>query len=349
MDSIRNNETVQAFANGPVAEKARAEAEVTRDEFSNLAAARHTPENQTATGQNLTHYHSFLYTLLSWENPRATAASYVSTVFLIIMARYFPLSRYFFKAIYTILGITVVAELAGKLLLDEGFASRMRPRRYYTIPRETLESLVIDAEELANFFVIEFQRVLFAEDVAVTLSVFTSAFILYWLVRFMPTWGLALLVTTLAYFIPLAYIQNHEIIDEQIAHLKSILSDQAHQLSDMASHHTNKAVEMSQTAFNDYSAKAQDLIGQGKKTAVEKGVVSPQTAETIAPESAINGRGLNGSAPLNGNAAQGTTLTNTTGVYDRDFPSAPRNEPLHALPGLNEPGLDEKPAAFIAN
>jgi len=39
-------------------------------EMSNLAAARHTPNYTAATGQPLTHYHSFFTELLSWRNPR---------------------------------------------------------------------------------------------------------------------------------------------------------------------------------------------------------------------------------------------------------------------------------------
>jgi len=42
----------------------------TTAEFSNLAASRQTPATPAATGQPLTHYHSFFSELLSWNNPR---------------------------------------------------------------------------------------------------------------------------------------------------------------------------------------------------------------------------------------------------------------------------------------
>lgn len=171
MDSIKNSETVQAFANGPVADKARAEADTTKNEFSNLAAARQTPTNQTATGQNLTHYHSFFYNLLSWENPRATGISYATIVAAIVIARYVPVAKFALKALYMVLGVTALAEIVGKLVLGDGLASKMRPRKYYTIPRETLESVLGDVEELTNFFVIEFQRIVFAENVYATIAV----------------------------------------------------------------------------------------------------------------------------------------------------------------------------------
>lgn len=55
---------------GPVADKVREEHQKTSDELSNLYASRQTPNNPTATGQPLTHYHSFFSELLSWNNPR---------------------------------------------------------------------------------------------------------------------------------------------------------------------------------------------------------------------------------------------------------------------------------------
>lgn len=55
---------------GPVADKVMDQHQKTSAEFSNLAASRQTPSNPAATGQPLTHYHSFFSELLSWNNPR---------------------------------------------------------------------------------------------------------------------------------------------------------------------------------------------------------------------------------------------------------------------------------------
>ena len=76
------------------------------------------------------------------------------------------------------LGITVLAEATGKFLFSRGFTSQVRPRRYYTVPKETLDSLIGDIHELTNFFVIESQRIVFAENVfasaAVNLLIFQT-------------------------------------------------------------------------------------------------------------------------------------------------------------------------------
>lgn len=67
--------------------------------------------------------------------------------------------------------MTATAEVLGKLVLSQGLASSFRPRRYYTIPHEALESILEDVEQLINFFVIEFQRIVFAENVIHTIAV----------------------------------------------------------------------------------------------------------------------------------------------------------------------------------
>lgn len=166
--------TMDSMKNGPMADKARIEGDKTKSELSNLASSRQTPSTKTASGQDLTHYHSFFYNLLSWENPRATAISYASIVIFIFATRYLPLVRYGLKGLYMILGITAAAEIAGKTVMGQGFSSKMRPKRYYTLPREFLETIMDDATELINFFVIEFQRIVFAENVGVTVGVCTK-------------------------------------------------------------------------------------------------------------------------------------------------------------------------------
>ena len=58
--------------------------------------------------------------------------------------------------------------MAGKLALGTGIATSMRPRKYYKISKETMETSLDDIEQLINFFVIEVQRLVFAENVFAT-------------------------------------------------------------------------------------------------------------------------------------------------------------------------------------
>lgn len=67
---------------------------------------------------------------------------------------------------------TAVLEIAGRVVFGQGFTSKfLRPRKYYTIPRETIESILEDIGQLFDFLLIEFQRTLFAENIAYTVSV----------------------------------------------------------------------------------------------------------------------------------------------------------------------------------
>ena len=70
--------------------------------------------------------------------------------------------------------VTAAAEVTGRLLFGTGFATQIRPRRYYTLPKETVDRVLDDVHELLNFFVIEFQRILFAENLAYTVAVCPS-------------------------------------------------------------------------------------------------------------------------------------------------------------------------------
>lgn len=55
--------------------------------------------------------------------------------------------------------------------MGTGVTASFRPRKYYRVPKETLETFLDDVEQLINFFVIEFQRILFAENVGATVAV----------------------------------------------------------------------------------------------------------------------------------------------------------------------------------
>jgi hypothetical protein len=156
-----------------VAESVKDQSAKTQADFSNLAAARTNPATTAANGQQLTHYHSFFSSLLSWEHPRASGIAYASIVLFIFAARYLNILRYGFKLTYMTLAVTVIAEAAGKALFSHGFVSQIRPRKYYTIPKETLDNMLGDVHELINFFVIESQRILFAENVFASAAVST--------------------------------------------------------------------------------------------------------------------------------------------------------------------------------
>jgi len=292
--------------NGPVAEKAKEQAIKTENELSNLAASRTTQSQPAATGQQLTHYHSFFTSLLGWEYPRASAIAYISIILFIFGARYLDLLRYAFKLTWMTLGITVAAEVAGKALLSAGFTSQIRPRRYYVLPKETLDALIGDVHELVNFFIIESQRIIFAENVWASTAAFLGAFVSYFLIKIVPFWGLSLIETSVAFLVPLVYITNKELIDYHIKNVTDVMNQHTTQAKHLASHHAAIAAEATKQYASEYSAKAQEMIGVPRAR-------SQSPADTT---------------PLKTEKPNGTSnvLSTTPAYKESDFPPAPKEE-----------------------
>ncbi|KAH8689412.1 Reticulon-domain-containing protein [Talaromyces proteolyticus] len=267
-------------------------------------ASKVTPSTTTSTGQQLTHYHSQLYSLLSWERPRATAISFASVVTFILAARYLPLLQWLLKFLYVTLGVTALAEGAGKLILNQGLASSFRPRKYYTLPKETVEGILEDLGQLFDFFLIEFQRILFAENVLHTAAAFVAAFLSWLLIMFLPLWGLSLIGVSVAYLGPLFYISNREIIDEQIAEVQKLINAQANQAKELANQQTARATGLVKQYATDYSSKAHEYIGNRRSA-------SPETARAPAVK---------------------TEPVSPPKFQTSDFPVAPKTEPVAAAP-----------------
>ncbi|WYZ46349.1 hypothetical protein EsH8_IX_000574 [Colletotrichum jinshuiense] len=299
----------EQISNGPVAQNVKDQSAKTSNEFGNLAASRKTPSTPAATGQPLTHYHSFFFELISWNNPRASAIAYSSIVTLIFAARYLDVLRYSLKLTWMVLGTTVLAEFAGKLVLNNGLASQLRPRRYYVIPRETLDAAIGDVHELVNFFVIEAQRIVFAENVGASAAAFLGAFIAYYLVKVVPFWGLSLIATTALFMVPLLYTSNQELIDAQLNKAGEVINQQTSQFRTVASKHTAQATDITKQYVGDYSAKAQQLLGRRS--------ASPEAQSKPTP------------APV------------VPSVEEKDFPAAPNagfdSEPVVPVPEEKTP------------
>ncbi|KAJ4164633.1 hypothetical protein LMH87_006296 [Akanthomyces muscarius] len=224
--------------------------------------------------QPVTHYHSFFAELLSWKNPRNSAIAYGSIVTFILAARYFDIIRWAFKLSWMTLAVTISAEVAGKLVLNNGITSQLRPRRYYTIHRDTVDGIIGDVHELANFFIIEGQRILFAENIGVSAIAGLAAFISYFLVKLVPYWGLAILGTTLAFFVPLVYAANKELIDEHLQNASEVINAQTAQVRDAAQKQADQLTTLGKQYAGDYTGKVQDMI---------RGRPAP-TAASAAPE-----------------------------------------------------------------
>jgi len=199
----------------------------------------------------LTHFHSFFYDLVTWKYPRASGVIFTSLLSTIFAFRFINVMRYIFKAAYLLLGSVAALEYAGKPLGYKGVVSQMRPRRYYTIPRENLESIFEEIHDFLNFVVVEFQRVVFVENLFTTVASFVASFFGYFLIKYLPFWSLAFLGTILVFTGPYVYINNQEQIDAQINHY-----------SDIANMKLNEARGVTEQYAGEYATRARQTATQ---------------------------------------------------------------------------------------
>ncbi|KHN98178.1 cell lysis protein-like protein [Metarhizium album ARSEF 1941] len=262
LETTKNSATAayDSVANGPIARNVKDQNAKTQAEFSNLAASRKTPSTPAATGQPLTHYHSLFSELLSWKNPRASAIAYASIVSFIFVVRYLDVIRWGFKLSFMALAITVAAEVTGKVVLSHGLATQMRPRHYWTVSRSTIDSMIADFHELVNFFVIEAQRILFVENVGASVAAGIAAFVSYHLIKLVPYWGLAVIATTVAFFVPLVYTCNQELIDQHIKTASDAISAQTAQVRSVAQKQADQLTTMGKQYAGDYTGKVQEML-----------------------------------------------------------------------------------------
>jgi hypothetical protein len=153
------------------------------------------------------------------------------------------------------------------------------------------------------------------------MQAFTAAFTGYWLIRFVPFWGLAVIAVTTTYFTPLIYISNREIIDEQIHNLQEIIHSQTNQLRDLAGERTSHATGLMKQYVGEYSSKAQEIIGSRRSTSPETTkVVSPVKQETVVQSAKTE--------PL----ADFTAPVAEPVIKHEDFPEAPLTAPISQAP-----------------
>jgi len=247
-------------------EKSQQETFNAQSDFKGLA----NPGNATTeTDQSLTSFHNFFNDLFTWKFPRASGVVFAGSVSLILAVHYIDVLRYVLKGLYLSFAAVSAAEFAGKTLTGNGFVSQMRPNRYFAVPRESLDSIFAGLHQFINFLVLEFQRILFVENFATTVSAFVASFFGYVLIKYLPLWSLVLTSTVLAFTVPLVYLKNQEVIDQQIAHLSEIINAQLNQAKQVGGKYANEYTIQAKQAAGQWTGKIQELTG-AKKEEVKK-------------------------------------------------------------------------------
>jgi hypothetical protein len=237
----------------------------TKKDFQGLATSAQASEVDE-DGQPLSHFHSLFYDLFTWKYPKATGFFFFATISLICAFHYVNVLRYVFKAAYMLFAGVAALEIIGKPLGAKGVVSSLRPRRYYTIPRESVDRIFEQVHDLANFFVLEFQRVVFVENIFTTLAAFVTSFFGYFLIKYIPLWTLVLLSTVTAFSAPLIYINNKEVIDEQLRNASNFVNDKLDTTKKLTGKYAEDAAARAKATAADLQSKVQGYTHKKAET-----------------------------------------------------------------------------------
>jgi cell wall-associated NlpC family hydrolase len=137
----------------------------------------------------------------------------------------------------------------------------------------------------------------------------------------MPFWGLALVSTSILFLAPLIYKTNQKLIDTQLENASTIINKQTEQVKAIASQQAARATETTKSYVGDYSAKAQEMIGN------------------------VRGRSSSPIATTKPAKTEEAKKDNVSSVYkNEDFPAAPKEEFKSAAPAdpIAESSNDEE-------
>ena len=146
---------------------------------------------------------------------------------------------------------------------------------------------------------------------------FTSALFFYFIRKVTPLWGVGLIATSVIFLAPLLYIQNRELIDHHVNNAGNVINDQATQVRDLAGQHAGRAGEVAKSTMNQYTAKAQEMMGQAKNKASSSDAPNPANLNPAKnePERSISKEDFPSAPKENFNSAP-----------RQDFPSAPQTD-----------------------
>lgn len=182
-------------------------------------------------------------------------------------------------------------------------SSGLKPAQYYQVNKNTFDVLFSEIANVSNFFVLEFQRLLFAEKTSHTAAAFLISFLAYKLVRYIPLWGLTLIGATMAFALPPLYLRNQKIIDQHIAQAQNLAAEKANYARNIAGEKVGVVAERARVVTSDLGKKAGvELPWSPSKAAATTTTTTttaknPTTATSVKPVGQASGvstlQGLN--------------------------------------------------------
>lgn len=103
----------------------------------------------------------------------------------------------------------------------------------------------------------------------------------YHLVKLVPYWGLAIIATTVGFFVPLIYTSNQELIDQHLKTASDAINAQTAQVRSVAQKQADQLTTMGKQYAGDYTGKVQEML-RGRSAAAPIPAASKQPAP-VAP------------------------------------------------------------------
>ncbi|KPM42514.1 hypothetical protein AK830_g4024 [Neonectria ditissima] len=196
-----------------------------------------------------------LYKYISWEDPVRTLGSYVIALSILCGAHYVPLTRLALKAVATSLGAISLAEFGSRLFGPNTFLARLRPEEYQRVPESTLNATLQDVHDFVQYAVVKVQRLFFAQDLNQTFAAFVTLTSLYWLIKIVPPFGLAVMGLTSLYIAPLVTSPRAR--------------EAAQETTQRAGELANAAAQKGSALAQDGKAQAADLTSKAQQTGID--------------------------------------------------------------------------------
>jgi hypothetical protein len=134
----------------------------------------------------------------------------------------------------------------------------------------------------------------------------------------------------------LIYVTNREFIDAHLNNAAKIANKQTEQLREVAAKNTNKAMEATSSVTSQYVGLAQEYIGGAKKTAVDKGYVSKETADKV-PGAPVE-KSYTSASPAKDTTSSSAALDQSNSVFEKSSaPAASEEKPVSTQKGPDFP------------
>ncbi|KAK7745120.1 hypothetical protein SLS62_009919 [Diatrype stigma] len=203
-----------------------------------------------------------LYKYISWEDPFRTLGSYLGLLSLLLGVHYLHPTQLFLKIGATGLGAVSFLSLVSRATKSDFFA-RLRPE-YKQVPESTLNATLKDIHDLVQYSVVQAQKVVWGEDIEKTFGAFFGVTALFWLIKVVSPFGLAILGLTSLYIAPLVSSPRG----------RQVAQDAKVRAQELA----NATAENAKGIAQDGKAKAAELSSKAQQTAGNLSASAQQTA-----------------------------------------------------------------------